>query len=305
MKTGYTKRNLGEVFKELRQSKNINIADACRGVCTKKTVYNFEDGISSIDSNKLFGLLKNINISFEEFGLAVNNYQPSNDWKFFQKIDRYYYKGDVAMLRKILESKRSANILLVEKAFHILVISELINKLDKNFKIAKQDIDNVAKSSMSIDKWTYYELKAFYKISHLLSIDLSCSIARNIIYKKDDFLISEDRIRCFIKTLINISYCAIQKNHLKDAKFFLQTTELLVLEYEAEDIIAFKYALKFLQGFYLLIKHCDVSACSLMIDTICRFGSEKPEVGKRYYKCYQEAREQARKKHNLNFERCL
>ncbi|MDR1521271.1 MAG: hypothetical protein LBS28_00165 [Streptococcaceae bacterium] len=302
MKTQYTKRNLGEVFKELRESKNISVANACKGVCTNKTIYNFEDGISSIDSNKLFGLLKNINITFEKFGLAVNNYQTSNNGNFFQKIDKYYRKGDVAVLHKMLKNKQSTDIPKTEKACHILVISELINKLDKNFKIAKQDIENVANKSVPTNKWTYYELKAFYNLSHLLSINLSCFIARNVIYKKDDFLINEDKIRCFIKTLLNINYRAIKKNRLKDAKFFLKATELLMLEYKAEDILAFKYALRFLQGFYLLIKYCDINACSLMIDTICRFGSEKPEIGEYYYKCYKKAREQARKKYNLNFK---
>jgi hypothetical protein len=62
------------------------------------------------------------------------------------------------------------------------------------------------------------------------------------------------------------------------------TSEVLVFEYEAEDIMAFKYALKFLQRFYQLIKYCDIRSCSLMIDDICRFGAEKPEIGERYYK---------------------
>ncbi|MDR1013115.1 MAG: hypothetical protein LBL38_02490 [Lactobacillales bacterium] len=175
----------GKVFKEIRLSKNISTKDACNEICTSKTLYNFENGKNCLNVSTLSKILKNINISEEDYFAAVRDYQPNINDTFFQNIVDYHLEKKIFMLKKMLQKLNSSK--NKEDKLRTLMIMAIINDLDKNFIIPKQDLTNASDYLIGINKWGHYELELFSYVVDILNIKLATSIVREFINNKRKF----------------------------------------------------------------------------------------------------------------------
>ncbi|MDS2623499.1 helix-turn-helix transcriptional regulator, partial [Streptococcus pneumoniae] len=70
------KMELGEFYKELRLARKLKQTDvACEGL-TASQLSKFELGQSMLSADKLILAIQGINVTFDEFGHKLNNYQP-------------------------------------------------------------------------------------------------------------------------------------------------------------------------------------------------------------------------------------
>ena len=82
-------QNLGEVFKELRKSRNVSLQEATGGEFTYSMLSKFERGEADLSSMKLITALDNIHSDLNEFMYLVRGFLRKRLW-LFKKISGNY-----------------------------------------------------------------------------------------------------------------------------------------------------------------------------------------------------------------------
>ncbi|MDR0691296.1 MAG: hypothetical protein LBF32_04595 [Streptococcaceae bacterium] len=282
----------GKIFKELRQGQGFGEREACKGVCSRSALCRFETGKSDIGLSKFVGLMKNTNVSAEEYFATVENFEPSDDEKFFRKVVRYCNKKNIDMLKKMLRELQSSK--SEEKILKSFMLSLIINIFDESFIISDQDFKNVSDYLIGIERWSYSKLGILINIIDKLNINLACSITRDLLKIKRKFLINEYRKTQLIKILLNVSYSScVNHERLTDASVFLKEAEALIATQRIENCIAAKYVLRFIKGFFYLVRGDTEKGVNLMRKAVDNFRTtEDKEIIERYEQFYKEALEQ-------------
>jgi hypothetical protein len=73
-----------------RISKGTSSDEACRGVCARKILWNFENGFCAIKYSYLLKLAQYINIPVEEIELATKDYPIDENERFYERAVQYY-----------------------------------------------------------------------------------------------------------------------------------------------------------------------------------------------------------------------
>jgi Rgg/GadR/MutR family transcriptional activator len=292
---------LGEAFQAFRLSKKISAEKACQGVCSRRTLWNFENGLSSIKHRYLLGLAQNINVPMDEIELAAHDYPLDENEALYEISFQYYYDKNIEMLKDLLASKKHAAFYVKENYLYALYISDLINDLDPQFSIPQDILQESSGYLMEISAWSYNELNLFSHTLHLLTIPLSVSLTRDILKKKKVFLVDNKKKKCLIKTLVNSIFFCLKNDYLEDVFFFLKTGCSLLPEKKFYDFSNEERALNFMYGFYLLMTGKQKEGRQRMMDAICKFLlSGNKLVATQFHRCYDEAIIKLYKKeHNL------
>ncbi|MDR1521533.1 MAG: hypothetical protein LBS28_01565, partial [Streptococcaceae bacterium] len=167
---------LGEAFKAFRLSKNISSDEACRGVCARKTLWNFENGVCAIKYSYLLKLAQNINVPVEELELAAKDYPIDEDEIFYRMTGQYHCDKNIEMLKSMLTAKKNAILTNKENYFYVLYIADLIHDLDPHFPIPQDIVQKAADYFIDVNIWGYNELDLFSHTLHLLTVNLAVSL---------------------------------------------------------------------------------------------------------------------------------
>jgi Rgg/GadR/MutR family transcriptional activator len=132
------------------------------------------------------------------------------------------------------------------------MLSAMIHDLDHNFPISEDVFQNASNYLFKTTQWSYYELSLFCNVAHVLKIDLSCALMRNIINHKEIFCDTRDRKRLLIITLINVMYPCLQHNYFDDFNDFFELAYRLIVE-ERDNCMREECTLDFLKGLYMFI----------------------------------------------------
>ncbi len=101
------KMELGEFYKELRLARKLKQSDvACDGL-TASQLSKFELGQSMLSADKLILAIQGINVTFDEFGHKLNNYQESPHMRFGTKGCRSFCPSRYSWLRATIRGSRA------------------------------------------------------------------------------------------------------------------------------------------------------------------------------------------------------
>ena len=76
--------DFGKVYKEIRESKGLTQEDVCGGVLSRTSLSKIENGKTTPKYENMEFLLRQINMSFEEFDYICHLYQPSQRTEIMQ-----------------------------------------------------------------------------------------------------------------------------------------------------------------------------------------------------------------------------
>ena len=76
--------DFGNVYKEIRESKGLTQEEVCRGVLSRTSLSKTESGKTTSKYENMEFLLRQINMSFEEFEYICHLYQPNERTKVMQ-----------------------------------------------------------------------------------------------------------------------------------------------------------------------------------------------------------------------------
>lgn len=112
--------DIGSIYKEIRESKNLTQAEVCKNILSRSNLASFESNRSIPSYEKMAFLLRQLDVTFEEFAYICNHYKPDErqsiliqsmnvipmlnideTQKLFEKTQRYLeqYSEDIPIRR--------------------------------------------------------------------------------------------------------------------------------------------------------------------------------------------------------------
>ena len=96
-------KNLGKVFKELRESRNISLRKATGGRFSASLLSRFENGQSEISAQKLITALETIHASMEELLFLARGFHQDAYFEFRNRIFESIDPKDLTSLRTLYQ----------------------------------------------------------------------------------------------------------------------------------------------------------------------------------------------------------
>ena len=229
-------QNLGEVFKELRKSRNVSLQEATGGEFTYSMLSKFERGEADLSSMKLITALDNIHSDLNEFMYLVRGFSQKQILAFQENLWELYDREGIDSLQSLYEetTKKYRSSAKTSYLLQMIRIKSLLVFFDSEIRATDEELTFLYDYFFTIDIWGNYELELFSTISTLFPLPLYFKYSREML-QKTDLLGSLPSNKVAIDTiLINGLFKAIEeKDKLKADYFVFQIEKRELPESEA------------------------------------------------------------------------
>lgn len=216
-------QNLGEVFKELRKSRNVSLQEATGGEFTYSMLSKFERGEADLSSMKLITALDNIHSDLNEFMYLVRGFSQKKVLAFQENLWELYDREGIDSLHSLYEETTQKYRLNGEKSYllQMIRIKSLLVFFDSEIRATDEELTFLYDYFFTIDIWGNYELELFSTISTLFPLPLYFKYSREML-QKTDLLGSLPSNKVGIDTiLINGLFKAIEEKDKLKADYFV------------------------------------------------------------------------------------
>ena len=278
-------QNLGEVFKELRKSRNVSLQEATGGEFTYSMLSKFERGEADLSSMKLITALDNIHSDLNEFMYLVRGFSQKKVLAFQENLWDLYDREGIDSLHSLYEQKTQKYRSSGEKSYllQMIRIKSLLVFFDSEIRATDEELTFLYDYFFTIDIWGNYELELFSTISTLFPLPLYFKYSREML-QKTDLLGSLPSNKVGIDTiLINGLFKAIEeKDKLKADYFTFQIEKRDLPESEAYLKIIYMIA----KGYYDTIFNVENKGLEKIQRGITILQDLEYVDGARYYENY-------------------
>lgn len=216
-------QNLGEVFKELRKSRNVSLQEATGGEFTYSMLSKFERGEADLSSMKLITALDNIHSDLNEFMYLVRGFSQKKALAFQENLWELYDREGIDSLHSLYEETTQKYRLSGEKSYllQMIRIKSLLVFFASEIRATDEELTFLYDYFFTIDIWGNYELELFSTISTLFPLPLYFKYSREML-QKTDLLGSLPSNKVGIDTiLINGLFKAIEEKDKLKADYFV------------------------------------------------------------------------------------
>ena len=216
-------QNLGEVFKELRKSRNISLQEATGGEFTYSMLSKFERGEADLSSMKLITALDNIHSDLNEFMYLVRGFSQKKVLAFQENLWDLYDREGIDSLHSLYEETTQKYRSSAKKSYllQMIRIKSLLVFFDSKIRATDEELTFLYDYFFTIDIWGNYELELFSTISTLFPLPLYFKYSREML-QKTDLLGSLPSNKVGIDTiLINGLFKAIEEKDKLKADYFV------------------------------------------------------------------------------------
>ena len=216
-------QNLGEVFKELRKSRNVSLQEATGGEFTYSMLSKFERGEADLSSMKLITALDNIHSDLNEFMYLVRGFSQKKALAFQENLWDLYDREGIDSLHSLYEETTKKYRSSAKKSYllQMIRIKSLLVFFDSEIRATNEELTFLYDYFFTIDIWGNYELELFSTISTLFPLPLYFKYSREML-QKTDLLGSLPSNKVGIDTiLINGLFKAIEEKDKLKADYFI------------------------------------------------------------------------------------
>lgn len=216
-------QNLGEVFKELRKSRNVSLQEATGGEFTYSMMSKFERGEADLSSMKLITALDNIHSDLNEFMYLVRGFSQKKVLAFQENLWDLYDREGIDSLHSLYEETTQKYRSSGETSYllQMIRIKSLLVFFDSEIRATDEELTFLYDYFFTIDIWGNYELELFSTISTLFPLPLYFKYSREML-QKTDLLGSLPSNKVGIDTiLINGLFKAIEEKDKLKADYFI------------------------------------------------------------------------------------
>ena len=216
-------QNLGEVFKELRKSRNVSLQEATGGEFTYSMLSKFERGEADLSSMKLITAVDNIHSDLNEFMYLVRGFSQKQFLAFQENLWELYDREGIDSLHSLYEETTKKYRSSAKKSYllQMIRIKSLLVFFDSEIRATDEELTFLYDYFFTIDIWGNYELELFSTISTLFPLPLYFKYSREML-QKTDLLGSLPSNKVGIDTiLINGLFKAIEEKDKLKADYFV------------------------------------------------------------------------------------
>ena len=221
-------KNLGKVFKELRESRKISLRKATGGCFSASLLSRFENGQSEISAQKLFVALENIHANVEELLFLARDFHHDANSEFRNQLFKAVNPKDLTSLHTLYQREYQKIPFSKDKQEHILnsiLIKSYMKAIDETITLTSEEERVLHDYLFSVEIWGLYELSFFSSCSPLLSVQLLTKYTREML-RKSDFLQGVGKNRNMMHTLLLNGFMAcIEVDDFTNALYFKKQIE--------------------------------------------------------------------------------
>ena len=221
-------KNLGKVFKELRESRKISLRKATGGRFSASLLSRFENGQSEISAQKLFAALENIHANVEELLFLARDFHHDANSEFRNQLFKAVNPKDLTSLHTLYQREYQKIPFSKDKQEHILnaiLIKSYMKAIDETITLTSEEERVLHDYLFSVEIWGLYELSFFSSCSPLLSVQLLTKYTREML-RKSDFLQGVGKNRNMKHTLLLNGFMAcIEVDDFTNALYFKKQIE--------------------------------------------------------------------------------
>ena len=226
--SGKRMKNLGKVFKELRESRKISLRKATGGRFSASLLSRFENGQSEISAQKLFAALENIHANVEELLFLARDFHHDANSEFRNQLFKAVNPKDLTSLHTLYQREYQKIPFSKDKQEHILnaiLIKSYMKAIDETITLTSEEERVLHDYLFSVEIWGLYELSFFSFCSPLLSVQLLTKYTREML-RKSDFLQGVGKNRNMMHTLLLNGFMAcIEVDDFTNALYFKKQIE--------------------------------------------------------------------------------
>lgn len=226
--SGKRMKNLGKVFKELRESRKISLRKATGGRFSASLLSRFENGQSEISAQKLFAALENIHANVEELLFLARDFHHDANSEFRNQLFKAVNPKDLTSLHTLYQREYQKIPFSKDKQEHILnaiLIKSYMKAIDETITLTSEEERVLHDYLFSVEIWGLYELSFFSSCSPLLSVQLLTKYTREML-RKSDFLQGVGKNRNMMHTLLlNGFMTCIEADDFTNALYFKKQIE--------------------------------------------------------------------------------
>lgn len=226
--SGKRMKNLGKVFKELRESRKISLRKATGGRFSASLLSRFENGQSEISAQKLFAALENIHANVEELLFLARDFHHDANSEFRNQLFKAVNPKDLTSLHTLYQREYQKIPFSKDKQEHILnaiLIKSYMKAIDETITLTSEEERVLHDYLFSVEIWGLYELSFFSFCSPLLSVQLLTKYTRELL-RKSDFLQGVGKNRNMMHTLLLNGFMAcIEVDDFTNALYFKKQIE--------------------------------------------------------------------------------
>ena len=221
-------KNLGKVFKELRESRKISLRKATEDDFSASLLSRFENGKSEISAQKLFAALENIHANVEELLFLARGFHQDANSEFRNQLFKAVNPKDLTSLHTLYQREYQQIPFSKDKQEHILnaiLIKSYMKAIDETITLTSEEERVLHDYLFSVEIWGLYELSFFSSCSPLLSVQLLTKYTREML-RKSDFLQGVGKNRNMMHTLLlNGFMTCIEADDFTNALYFKKQIE--------------------------------------------------------------------------------
>ena len=226
--SGKRMKNLGKVFKELRESRKISLRKATGDDFSASLLSRFENGKSEISAQKLFVALENIHANVEELLFLARGFHQDANSEFRNQLFKAVNPKDLTSLHTLYQREYQQIPFSKDKQEHILnaiLIKSYMKAIDETITLTSEEERVLHDYLFSVEIWGIYELSFFSSCSPLLSVQLFTKYTREML-RKSDFLQGVGKNRNMMYTLLlNAFMACIEIDDFTNALYFKKQIE--------------------------------------------------------------------------------
>ena len=203
--------DFGKVYKEIRESKGLTQEEVCRGVLSRTSLSKIESGKTTPKYENMEFLLRQINMSFEEFDYICHLYQPSQRTEIMQT---YLNMNSIIGGSGLVHFFETCQNYL--KTHHDLPIEEIRDMLEVVIHIrqhsteklsdqVKQTVKKLWEKIEKQDTWSESDLKILNTILFRFPIEHLHLITEKILQRLEDYKNYQHLYDLRMTILLNIS----------------------------------------------------------------------------------------------------
>lgn len=242
------KVQLGELYKELRVARGLKQKDVARKGLSIAQLSKFENGQTMLSADKLLIAIESINMTFEEFGHKLNNYELPKDIILGKKISSLFLKQDIKgleyLLTEVLQSEETDQYQRIQS----FIIENAIHSLDQNYEINIEDRKVLVDYLFSIESWTWFELYVFGNTMTLISDGDLLFFGRNLSERTKEYSFLTHNLNSLKLAYVNLIGELILRKIYEQVPLLINELENLLFPYDLLEIMLLKF-LKLIDGY--------------------------------------------------------
>ena len=195
---------IGKVFRQLRESRNISLRQATGGQFSPSMLSRFETGQSELSVEKFLFALENISASVEEILFLARGFQYDTDSELRKEIIDVLDPKNIAPLEDLYRREYQKHADSQNKQKHILnaiMIKSYMKSMDDTVELTAEEGKVLHDYLFSTEIWGIYELNLFSVSSPFLSVSLFTRYVREMV-RKSDFLMEMSGNRNLFHTIL-------------------------------------------------------------------------------------------------------